>query len=362
VVGFTVATAAIGCRVALGDDKLYSCATTADCGGDGFVCAAPAGGAGRCCKSTGSEKCNGLDDDCNGLIDDGFPAELCNGLDDNCDGKIDEAFNLVSDALHCGQCGAACAADSICVASVCKIANEAICTDGLDNDADAKTDCADPDCNLKSCGTGCACRAGRKAEGNCTNAADDDGDAKVDCADEDCAGAGCAADGGTGCTCGGLAKKETDCRDTFDNDLDTAVDCADPDCLAQLCQPAPSTFRCGAGNACACNDGGTTAETGALLCRDRVDNDCDGLLDCAEADCNFLSCSPDGGFGCRCLFGGRSEVDCADRKDNDEDGVSDCGDAQPDGGGDCPISTACTYLNSGGVVKAGSCAADRTCK
>ena len=234
--------------------------------------------------------------------------------------------------------------------------------DGIDNDMDGKPDCADSDCNLKRCGPACECRAGLKAEGNCINGLDDDGDSKIDCADEDCGGAGCAADGGIGCNCGGLAKRETACRDSVDNDVDTAIDCADSDCVGQLCQASPSTFRCNAAQACDCNDAGVVAEMGTELCRDRIDNDCDGLLDCAEASCNFLPCADDGGFGCRCLFGGRAEIDCADRNDNDEDGTTDCGDALPDGGGDCPIASACTYLNGNGAVAPGTCAADRTCK
>jgi MYXO-CTERM domain-containing protein len=50
---------------------------------------------------------NCLDDNCNGLVDEGFPlnacgkpggcpvpAEICDGLDNNCDGDIDEGFNV----------------------------------------------------------------------------------------------------------------------------------------------------------------------------------------------------------------------------------------------------------------------------
>jgi hypothetical protein len=38
------------------------------------------------------EVCNGVDDDCNGLIDDTGRAEACNAEDDDCDGMIDEDF------------------------------------------------------------------------------------------------------------------------------------------------------------------------------------------------------------------------------------------------------------------------------
>lgn len=55
-------------------------------------------GAVNCC---GDELCNGEDDDCDGVVDDGVlnacgscgpvPTESCNGEDDDCDGAVDEA-------------------------------------------------------------------------------------------------------------------------------------------------------------------------------------------------------------------------------------------------------------------------------
>ncbi|MEJ7681144.1 MAG: putative metal-binding motif-containing protein [Segetibacter sp.] len=41
------------------------------------------------------EVCNGIDDNCNGQIDEGLTDvdEVCNGLDDNCNGEIDEGYN-----------------------------------------------------------------------------------------------------------------------------------------------------------------------------------------------------------------------------------------------------------------------------
>ncbi len=39
-----------------------------------------------------------------------FPSaiEFCNGIDDNCNGQVDEGFNLASDPLNCGACGNVC--------------------------------------------------------------------------------------------------------------------------------------------------------------------------------------------------------------------------------------------------------------
>jgi hypothetical protein len=114
-----------------------------------------ANGAGTQCSVTAgapvAEKCNGIDDDCDGVIDNGFPTlgqsctvgvgvctrtgnlvcnaaqtgtacsvspgtpgtEVCNGLDDNCNGQIDEGWKnqvtgLYDQAFACGSCSNDC--------------------------------------------------------------------------------------------------------------------------------------------------------------------------------------------------------------------------------------------------------------
>ncbi len=349
---------AASCTVKFDDNAKFRCDADGDCGGGGYVCV----GGVYCCKADGDEVgkgCDGRDNDCDGETDEGAGSlETCNGIDDDCDGAIDNGFDLIQDPRNCGMCDRACQSNEACSVGVCVRRGETSCVDGMDNDGDLKVDCADSDCNTLSCGVGCQCRAMLKAEGACDDAMDNDGDMLSDCADPDCNGAGC---GTMGCTCTNGAKKETACRDGMDNDGDMLSDCADPDCVGQLCQAAPATFRCTGSATCACNDSGTVVEVGAF-CRDRLDNDCDGLVDCAEAGCSGQSCSPDGGPGCLCGPAGALETNCADRRDNDNDGTTDCGDSLPDGGGDCPLGTACTFLNTGGMVKAGTCATDHTCK
>ncbi len=349
---------AASCTVKFDETKKFKCNGDGDCGGGGFVCL----GNSYCCKMDGDEisrGCDGQDNDCDGMTDEGVgTVEICNGLDDDCDGDVDDGFDLIQDPRNCGMCNRSCMSNQACMNGVCVFRGESNCIDMMDNDSDSLVDCADPECALQSCGAGCQCRAMKKAEGNCDDMVDNDGDGASDCADGDCEGAGC---GTAGCTCSNMAKREVDCRDSTDNDGDGATDCADTDCAGQLCMADPSTLRCGGGGMCACNDGGTVAETGAR-CRDRIDNDCDGLTDCAEMACDGLSCALDGGAGCVCAGLVAKETSCADRRDNDNDGFTDCGDALPDGGGDCPINTACTFLNPGGMVRNGMCAADRTCK
>jgi putative metal-binding protein/thrombospondin type 3 repeat protein len=58
-----------------------------------------------------AEICDGLDNDCNGLVDDGLAGrpELCNGLDDNCNGLVDEGdpgAGLSCSTGQLGVCGA----------------------------------------------------------------------------------------------------------------------------------------------------------------------------------------------------------------------------------------------------------------
>ena len=92
----------------------------------------------------------------------------------------------------------------------------------------------------------------------CTNTIDDDCDGLVDCGDSDCvavpACASCAdvdGDGYTDVACGGSDCDETNaavnpgateaCTNTIDDDCDGLVDCADPDCVAvPACASSPT--------------------------------------------------------------------------------------------------------------------------
>jgi len=96
--------------------------TSGNTGGDG----GPGGAGGE--SGGGAGGTSGND---GGPVGDGGCAasELCNGLDDDCDGNVDESaalggIDITSDPQHCGACGAACAlphAFNRCEASECKI-------------------------------------------------------------------------------------------------------------------------------------------------------------------------------------------------------------------------------------------------
>jgi hypothetical protein len=112
------------------------------------------------------ELCNGVDDNCNGTVDegcvtctdadaDGYKAqvscgtlvdcadtnatihpgatELCNAVDDNCNGTIDEGFSLLGDSQNCGQCGRVCSSangSSSCINGACTMGS---CNSGFDD-------------------------------------------------------------------------------------------------------------------------------------------------------------------------------------------------------------------------------------
>lgn len=333
------------CQVSLGDDLIYTCAGDGDCGGSGYKCAINAT-RGICCKPSGEDnQCDKVDNDCDGLVDNTGRSEACNGLDDDCNGRVDENFDLKSDPNNCGACKTICKLQEPCIQGLCVPRREIECFDGVDNDDNGKTDCDDPSCEKRQCGAACLCDGLKKTETLCSDAADNDGDLQKDCADTDCFGKECRI----GCTCvadGG--QSETGCTDGVDNDADALIDCLDPDCVGRFCTPPQLYFSCTPTFQCKCNGSVQIAEVGSVRCRDGVDNDCNGIIDCGELTCDLQSCSVDGGSGCACGMLKKQEKNCSNGVDDDGDMVNDCADP------DC-LGVSCNQ-------DAGTCNAAKACQ
>src|SRR5690606_27715735 len=135
----------------------------------------------------------------------------------------------------------------------------------------------------------------------------------------------------------------TSCGDGADEDCDGLVDCADPDCGGAVCGPGGAT--CTASGTCPCPSGFTER-----ICGDGNDDDCDGLVDCADADCDGRSCG-ESGMVCRageCTCSESIEF-CNDR-DEDCDGVVD--DGCPSDLSFCCPTTLGPFGSAGGFTEA----------
>ena len=240
--------------------------------------------------------CEDCDDSDAAVSPDG--TELCNGVDDDCDGSVDEddatdAATWYADTDGDGY-GDVASADTACAAP-----------SGYVGDA---TDCDDGDAGINP------------AAAEACNGVDDDCDGTVDegvldsfYADADGDGYGDAADATEACSApSGYGVDASDCDDAdaavnpaaaeacngVDDDCDGTVDEADADDAATWYQDldgdgygdaAASTVACDqpsgyVADATDCDDGAVAVHPAATELCDGTDNDCDGTVDEDDAD------------------------------------------------------------------------------
>ena len=327
----------------------------------------------------GDEVCDGVDNDCDGKIDEemavlacgvgicfhttpsciggvayecdpmaGAKPEVCDGVDNDCDGKADEEMG--DSACGKGEC---VHSQPICEDGVLKIcdpyegAAPEVC-DGKDNDCDGLVD---DDLGKSTCGLGvcthtvlnclngvvqeCDPQAGTGDE--VCDGLDNDCDGKLDeelgsltCGKGICFHAVQTCVGGVEQQCNPFAGAQPESCDGVDNDCDgdKDEDLGTVTCGKGQCQHDQD--YCVAGKITVCDP----FDGAALESCDGVDNDCDGLVDeemgtvnCGVGACyhGVAACLNGAPQVCDPLEGAGEEV--CDGEDNDCDGISDPEDA-----------------------------------
>jgi hypothetical protein len=283
-------------------------------------------------------------------------AEICNGMDDDCDGLVDEDYDLSSDPRNCGQCGQVCLfanATGLCQASRCvrgpcdpgwvdangdpadgceyrcdpTNGGVEIC-DGLDNNCDGKTDegfdqdgdgfttcqgdCDDANPNVNPDAKEICNARDDDCDGLTDEGFDLDGDGFTTC-EGDCDDLDPTVHPGAFEVCDG---KDQDCNGLVDENLGTTA-CGVGTCVR-------STANCIGGVSQVCQPGTPRTE----IC-DGLDDDCDGQTDeglgsttCGAGSCQRTTANCLGGVAQTCQPGAPT-VEVCDGVDNDCNGLTD---------------------------------------
>ena len=322
-----------------------------------------------------TELCDGIDNNCNNQIDEGFPdtdgdgqldcvdadddndgttdaaeqgcgsnplnanstCEMCDGVDNDLDGAIDESFTD-TDADGQADCvdadddndGANDAAEEACGSNPLNAASTCEVCDGVDNDLDGAIDESFTDTD-------------HDGQADCVDA-DDDNDGTADAAEV---------------TCGSdplNAASTCEVCDGVDNDLDGSIDESfidtDNDGQADCVDADDDNDEVADAAEEAC---GSNPLNGASKCEvcDGVDNDLDGSTDegfadtdhDGQADCVDVDDDNDGQSDANEIVCGSSPILASSKSpDNDNDSIPDCVDTDDDNDGvddthdNCPFN------------------------
>jgi hypothetical protein len=309
-----------------------------------------------------TESCNDLDDDCDDLIDEDFPTkgmecsngqlgecrrtgvfvcradgtgvecnaptvtpgvEICNGLDDDCDGKIDEDPDPPAAPLDCQPC--------VPIGEICN---------GLDDDCDGKTDegltrqCGTGTClGIETCVAGeyVGCTAATPVPETC-NGQDDDCDGLIDGFTVECSDMNTPGGPGT------------------DNPGHPSYPHPDPHIPENICRPGTKTCPLlatpQAGNSFGACSGEVVPCNGVTPCLDTcdgLDNDCDNKID---EDFVPADCSSNCGVGTTMCVNGNIVCNAVQAGDDTTcNGVDDDCDGNIDEDWECDDDPNCTGAN-----------------
>ncbi|MBM4355067.1 MAG: DUF1565 domain-containing protein, partial [Deltaproteobacteria bacterium] len=295
------------------------------------------------------EVCNGEDEDCDGLVDEGSPGAAC---------QVTNEFGTCAGETKCIEAQAVCQAKTPAAESC----------NGVDDDCDGETDEADafgckqyfPDLDGDGYGFGipvCLCQqeagvVSQPLDCNDSEATVHPGAAEpCDNQDNDCDGVkdeGCDLDGDGYCPKAVVVGPEAVCKGVDCNDFDGAVhpgaaeDCdnVDDDCDGETdegcdldgdgwCGLPPASF--GDGQVCQhgeidCNDSASLVHPTAPESCDGIDQDCDGVLD--------EGCDDDGDGWCEGVLPG-SAAQCYPKSGPAPASCKGVLSACPKGFGDC---------------------------